>query len=592
VESNYPAALGSKQWFLRQGTMETVACALTALVYIATLSYGFVYDDVLQILQSPALHSWHYLPQYFSSHVLAAIHPGAAGNYYRPFLLLWLRLNYVVFGTDPAGWHGSTVACHSLATYLVFRVVEKITADRSVAFAAALLFGVHPVHIESVAWISGVSDPLMTCFFLGSLLAFLSWRRSSKVRSAVYSLILFGCALLSKETAVVLPLLIFVLVSAAPQPDEAAWTGVRRIGHTLRTSTPWFVVALLYLIVRSWALHGFSHPVVSLSWKQMLLTWPAVLWFYTRHFFLPIGLSEFYSLSYVDRPTGSGFWLPLVKLGIFSVVCLLGIRALVRTRATNRAIVWFTLALIALPLLPVLDLPSLTMGDIVHDRYLYLPSVGYVLLIALALREIEQLVASRTVWVSLVGAAAIALLFAVLTITQQTQWTNDVELYTRGMKSAPDNLTVRDNLANALLAANHPEQAIPMYIEVLRRNPNFWRSNYNLGLAYYKTGNPTAAEDYLQKAIRIDPSDSDEFIYLAVVELQSKKFAEADQNARQAIARNPRAQGYHFILGLIEEALGDRNAALAALKTEVTEHPDNVAAVAELQKIESPSTLP
>lgn len=592
MDGNHAAEDFAPPWLLRPGSMETFACAVAALAYLGTLAYGFVYDDVLQVFQSPALHEWRYLPQYFTSHVLAALHPGAGGNYYRPLLLLWLRLNYVLFGTEPAGWHATTVLCHVLATYLVFRVVEQLTSDRMVAFTAALLFGLHPAHIESVAWISGVSDPLMSCFLLGSLLAFFAWQKSARVLTAVYSLVLFGCALLSKETAVVLPLLIFVWALVESQPDVAqpvvAPPVGRRVGRAVRESAPYLLVALIYLAVRSWALHGFSHPAISLSWTQVLLTWPAVVWFYARHLLLPVGLSEFYSLSYLDRATAGGFWLPLAKLALLLAVSWIWIRGI-----SQRGAAWFALALIVLPLLPVLDLPSLTVGDIVHDRYLYLPSVGYVLLIALGLREIGR----RWPWFrgfsfSVAGAGLIALGFAALTIAQQTQWANDIQLYTRGLESAPDNLTVRDNLANAFVAANHPERAIPLYLEVLKRDPGFWRSNYNLGLAYYKTGNPAAAADYLARAIKIDRGDPDEFIYLAVVELELKKFAEAGENARRAIASNPQARGYHFILGLIGEAQGDRKAAMAALQTEVAEHPENAAAATELQKIEGiPASL-
>jgi tetratricopeptide (TPR) repeat protein len=573
--------------------MEILACVVTALVYLGTLAFGFVYDDVLQIFQSPALHGWRYLPQYFTSDVLAALHPGAGGNYYRPLLLLWLRLNYVLFGPEPAGWHAATVLCHLLATFLVFQVVERVTSDRMVAFTAALLFGVHPAHIESVAWISGVSDPLMSCFLLGSLLAFFAWRRSAKVATAVYSLVLFGLALLSKETAAVLPLLIFVAVLVESQPAGVLQPAMRRFGLAIRESAPYVLVVLFYLLVRSRALHGFSHPAISLSWARMFLTWPAVLWFYARHLLLPTGLSEFYSLNYRDHATGSGFWLPLALLAILLLAGWFSIRALFQGGAAQRSAAWFAVALIVLPLLPVLDLPSLTVGDIVHDRYLYLPSVGYVLLIALSLREIERHLPSfHTISFSLAGASLVALGFAVLAVTQQPQWANDIQLYTRGLESAPDNLTVRDNLANALLAANQPQRAIPMYLEVLQRSPGFWRSNYNLGLAYYKTGNSAGAEDYLEKAIKIDRGDSDEFIYLAVVELQLKKFPEAAENARQAIARNPQARGYHFILGLIGEAQGDRNAAIAAFMTEANEHPENTAAITELQKIEEAPASP
>lgn len=195
----------------RQRLEEISVCVIAALAYVSTLSYGFVYDDALLILKNPALRDWHYLPKYFNSHLLGAVYPSAGGNYYRPFVLLWLRLNYITFGVNPIGWHATTVLCHVVATYLVFNLAKKITGQQKVSFIAALLFAVHPVHIESVAWISGVSDSLMSCFFLGSLLAFFKWRESRKNIFLSVSLVLCAGALLSKETAVVLPMVVFRL---------------------------------------------------------------------------------------------------------------------------------------------------------------------------------------------------------------------------------------------------------------------------------------------------------------------------------------------------------------------------------------------
>lgn len=568
--------------------MEILACGITALAYLGTLAFGFVYDDVLQILQSPALREWRYLPQYFTSHVLAALYPGAGGNYYRPLLMLWLRLNYVLFGPEPAGWHATTVLCHVFATYLVFRVAQQVTSDRMVAFSAALLFGLHPAHIESVAWISGVSDPLMSCFLLGSMSTFLHSRESSKKSSAACSLLLFACALLSKETAVVLPVLVLSWVLVKPQTADVPQPTARRVWFAIRESTRYVFVAVIYLVVRFWALHGFSHPTIALSWTQVFLTWPAVLWFYARHLLLPTGLSEFYSLEYLDHATGSGFWLPLILLVSIAVVAWIWIRAL-----SQRSAAWFAVVLIVLPLLPVLDLGSLTVGDVVHDRYLYLPSVGFALLVALSIREVGGRVPARqSVILPAALTLVVAIVFAALTVTQQMQWANDILLYTRGVESAPNNLTVRDNLANALLDANQPDRAIPLYREVLRSNPGFWRSNYNLGLAYYKTGNPAEAETCLQRAIQIDPSDPDQFIYLALTQLQLKKLPEAAESARKAIERSPKARGYHSVLGLIYKTRGDWEQAAAELRTELAQHPDNTAAAAELQKIEAKLARP
>ena len=582
MEQTHSAGTPSLPLLARRGTMEILACGATAIVYLGTLAFGFVYDDEPQILKNPAIQSWRYLPEYFTSHVWSAIYPHSTGNYYRPLFLLWLRLNYVMFGARPAGWHATSILCHVVATLLVFRVTEQLTLDRRIAFLAALIFGLHPAHIENVAWISGVTDPLMACLVLGSCSAFLSYRESRKTSHLALSLSCFVLALLAKETAIILPLLILALAWIIPDgPTELETPGPDLVA-ALRLAAPFIIVVPVYLIIRYHALNGFAHALISISWTQVFLTWPSVLWFYAKHLLLPMHVSEFYPLDYVRSFTTSAVLLPL----LFLIAVGAGVVGLIRLLPQKRA-AWFAVILIVLPLLPVLDLRSLTVGDIVHDRYLYLPSVGFAILVAMAIVALGDRLSERSSMLVPAGlAAVVCLYFAAMTLSGQMQWANNILLYTRGLESAPDNLTVRDNLANALLGANQPDRAIPLYLDVLRRNPDFWRSNYNLGFAYYKAGNAAGAEASLKRAILIDGSDSDQYIYLALAEFQQQNYTVAAENARKAIARNPDARGYHFILGMIDEAAHDSGGAIAAFRAELERHPDNASAAKELQKLE------
>jgi tetratricopeptide (TPR) repeat protein len=601
MEPARPAQPVTPDFFFRPGVMEILVCALTALIYVATLSFGFVYDDIPQILKNPAVHEWRFVPQYFTSHVWAAIYPSSSGNYYRPLFLLWLKANYALFGNNAWGWHLTSVLCHVLATWLVFRMAEKLSGDRLPAFLTALFFGVHPSHIENVAWISGVTDPLMACFLLGSLYAFLNSQehrgnsaRAGRLRNVALSVGLFAGALLVKETAVVLPVLIMAFIVIFNGDFEADDDGGRRestLGAAIRAAIPYVVVVLIYGFVRFRALGRWSHPTVAVPWREVFLTWPAVLWFYIRHLLLPFRLSEFYSLDYARQASAQAFWLPLALVLTSAIAVWLMLLALTRGRA--RQVTRFALVLIVVPLLPVLDLRSLTAGDIVHDRYVYLPSVGFALLLAILIRELGRGLSERPriIWQAALSAF-IVVNFAALTVGQQMQWANDILLYTRGMESAPDNLTVRDNLANALLEMNQPARAIPLYLEVLGRNPSFWRSNYNLGVAFYKIGSYQGAEEYLKRAISVEPSDSDQYFYLALTELRLKRLHEATDNAQRALARDPHARGYHFALGLIEEAGGDRTAAATEFTTEIAEHPENAAAAAELKKLKDSGQVP
>lgn len=597
------APLAKLTSLMQPGVLEVLACAITAVVYLATLSFGFVYDDVPQILKNPAVHSWRFMPEYFTSHVWAAIYPTTSGNYYRPLFLLWLRLNYAIFGTNAAGWHVTSVACHVLATWLTFGIARRLTGDRLIAFLTALIFGVDPVHIENVAWISGVTDPLLACFLLGSFSVFLTSRElpppgatnSRGTRLLGVSLLLFALALLSKETAAMLPALVFAYLWIMER-DEGTGEGVgKRFAAAIRTSAPYLLVVLLYAVIRFRALGEWSHPTISIPWRVVFATWPSVLWFYARHLFLPLRLSEFYPLEYVTHFSVAGVLLPLAMFATVAFAAFLLIRSLpdgtppAHTKPiapSPRDVAWFAAAVIVVPLLPVLDLRSLTVGDTVHDRYLYLPSLGFALLVALFIRELARRLppGQRTI-LPVAFSSGIVLVFAALTVSQQMQWASDILLYSRGVESAPANITVRENLANALLEANQPAQAIPLYVDVLNHNPAFWASNYNLGFAYYKIAEYTDAETFLRRAIGISPTDADQYIYLALAQLHLNKLSEAEENALQAIARNPHASGYHFGLGMIYETEEEPGRAAAEFRAELEEHPDSGPAAAELRKL-------
>src|SRR5271165_4510766 len=143
---------------------------IAAAVFISTLSFEFVYDDYAQIVETKQLNSWHMLPHYFTGHVWAWKTPGKAGPYYRPMFMVWLLLNQSLFGDAAEWWHFTNVLMHVLVTLLIYAIVLQLARDRWTAAFAALLFAVHPVHIESVAWVSGITDPLMAALLLGAFL--------------------------------------------------------------------------------------------------------------------------------------------------------------------------------------------------------------------------------------------------------------------------------------------------------------------------------------------------------------------------------------------------------------------------------------
>src|SRR5208337_2652811 len=250
-----PSALA--QLFEKSGVLEALVCTVTFLAYLSTLSFGFVYDDKPVIVDNPVIRSWDSLTYYLLPQAASNVAQPAGGSFYRPISVLWLRLNYVIFGLNPAGWHVALLAGHVFMTYLVFVAVEKLSR-RSVASLAAILFGLHPVHTENVAWLSSVNDLLMSVFVLASFLAYLKFRegRKSKLWMAT-SLVLFLAALLAKETAAVFPLLIFAfaVIFACPRSAENS-TPFASVFQDGLVCIPYFVVLAIFLAVRKSMLHG------------------------------------------------------------------------------------------------------------------------------------------------------------------------------------------------------------------------------------------------------------------------------------------------------------------------------------------------
>src|SRR5579872_4704881 len=190
------------------------ALAATFLVYAGALSYPFVYDDVPQIVMNPRITSWSYFPSYFSTHVWAHVPVGINPNYYRPVFMIWMLVTHTLGGMESWVWHFSTLSMHLLATFLFYRLALRLGRDHTEAGIAAIFFGLHPIHVESVAWVSGVTDPLLAIFMMLAFLSYLGYMDMEQTGLPALRLILmnvwFLFALWSKEVAIVLPAIVLL----------------------------------------------------------------------------------------------------------------------------------------------------------------------------------------------------------------------------------------------------------------------------------------------------------------------------------------------------------------------------------------------
>ena len=531
------------------------------LMYTATLRFEFVYDDRMQILDNRFIQSWHWLPRLLTTNVWEYAGPTFPANYWRPLFMVWLLINHTLFGFNPVGWHLTTVMCHAAAAVLVFKLAERLTGDRLTGAAAGLIFAVHPATIETAAWVSGVTDSLLAVFFIASLLFYLRAREAGGRAALAVSLTLYALGLLVKETAIVLPAVVFVL--AWVHVSSRAWR--ERLRAAFFTALPYLAVSGLYLTARVQVLKGLGQTQNHAGPMAMLQTWPSLLALYVRLLVWPTDISPHYD----QRMVGS-FSISLVALPMLILIAVAA--GLWWWAKREGGLVTLATALMVIPILPVLYLRPLPEDDFAHARYLYLPLVGFVLLAALALRRLRQWRPAASTAVALVVVTALA----ISTGAQQLHWASSLLLYSRGASVAPRNPAALIHLGTELAERQHPEQAIIVLKRAVELKPDSWYANYNLGYTLLLLHRYADAEPYLQKAATSQPYGAEQFAYLGIAQMEQGKLAEAEGNLRQAIAREPTGHHFHYALGLILERQGRKPEALAEFQAELKVDPNDV----------------
>jgi tetratricopeptide (TPR) repeat protein len=311
----------------------------------------------------------------------------------------------------------------------------------------------------------------------------------------------------------------------------------------------------------------------------MALTWPYVLWFYIKLMVFPVGLSVLYDTHYVTSPNLANFFFPLTGVVAATIVLWWASR---RSRVLKFAVVWMIL-----PVLPVLKLSAFYWGEIAHDRYLYLPSIGFSIIVAIALRQINigraKLLGQPLIQVLTV--LIIACLLRQATAYQNPYWADNVELYTRGVQIAPNNILAKSNLGTTLSRLGRYDEAVKLHRAALETNPNYWLALYNLGYCYYKLGKFDIAEQYLMRAIEINPTESRQFLGLGFVRMETGQLSDAVTAIRHAIKLNPEASTYHYELGTLLKKQGDLMAALKEFNSELVIDPQNKSALRQVAEL-------
>ena len=508
----------SSRPIVRPSALHAVLVAAAAFaVYANALPNAFLWDDLFLVVGNPAIKRWDALPALFTSDLF----PGATrSGYYRPLQALTYALDYGLWGLAPAGFRSTNVAWHAASAVLLYAAGVRVLGVATAALLAALLFAVHPIHVEAVAYVAGRSDPLSAALLLGAVLAFLRGDRAGRAVSAG----LYFLALLAREAALVLPLLLLVV-------ERVPLGGVRR---PLRAWWPYVLALAVYGALRAVSVEPGATPAtaaVPLGFR--LLTTAEVIVHYLAILVVPRGLHMERAVAPVTSLLD-----PAALAATAVVVALVASVVWTRTRAWPVAlgVGWFLVAL-----LPVANVVPL--ATFMAEHWLYVPVMGLCLAAGWA--------AARTT-TGIVLAAAAIVLFGGLTARRTMEWRDARTLYEHLLPLAPDSLRVRVNLAQAYQDAGESARARAAYEEIVRRWPDRPESAdalNNLGNLERDAGRPQEALAAFDAALVLQPNHVAARNGRALVLQAVGRADEAERELAAALAIDPSAATTHSNLG-------------------------------------------
>lgn len=552
---------------MRQHSALLVVILVSAAVYANTLQNGFVYDDAWQVLGNSWIRDIRFIPDILTSDVWK-FSGDMPSNYYRPVMYLLYMAVYYLFGLAPWAFHLLNLLLNVLVCVMVYLTAAMLfrqfrpSAERWVlpVFAAALLFATHPVHTEAVAWIASVPELTYSLFCLLSLY-FYARSRDGEGGYYALSVAAFSVALFCKE-----PALLFPLVLLAYDLCLGALRGQRAL--SLRRYLPYAVAGAAYLTVRGLAL---GHIVQTVKYHEVDAYRSVISIFplfgaYLGKLLWPVPLNAYT----VFTPISS----ILTGRGLVGILVTLAFLAILAFSARRRPLAFLALVLIAVPLLPALYIPGLP-ANLFAERYLYLPTFGFVLLIADLLAQIGGDTRRHT---AAAGAfvLAVAALYAAGTVTRNAVWRDEVSFYKDVLKKSPDVAMMHVNLGWTYFRMGRSSDALREYEKALELKPDLADAHNNRGMVYERQNLLTAAINEYREAIALEPEYPSAHANLGNAYMRLGNADQAIAEYQAALRLSPRFATAHYNLGNAYAKSGLLNEAVGAYRSAIELRPDEV----------------
>ena len=480
---------------------------VTFAVFSEAVSFDFTnWDDPTHVTDNFRVRSlaWNNITRIFRSTLQRT---------YIPLTTLSFALEYRFFGYRPFFYHLDNILLHLMVTGLVFLFVLKCGFSSRAAAVAALIFGVHPMHVESVAWITERKDVLYAVFYMAAVIFYLDYLRKRTPPPYLGALACGLLSMLAKPMAVSLPLILLLCDWFTRRPiNRDAW----------RDKIPFFV----YIIPIAWITYHLQMRLPGREPGEAALIWLWTFSFYPTKFFLPLKLLPIYPL-----PQPVSLMNPVYAGSIgFTMFVIWFFRKFKNHRTMIFAGLFYLASIFFL-----LRFDELLDAHVVADRFMYLPSVGICLLLGSLTDQGLSRLAYRARAFGYAGLIVLLSVMSLKTILQVRVWKNSATLWRYVIKYNPGEATAHHNLGMVYAKAHQYDTAIRHYNEAVRLDPDYAQAYNNLGNAYYANGDNIRAFWYFSEALRLFPRYAQAYNNRGNLFAQKNHYRQALENYTAAI---------------------------------------------------------
>jgi len=538
-----------------------ILAAVSLALYADALRDGFVTDDAGQLVGNPLIKNYHNIPKLFSINVWSYLHP-IANNYYRPLQMVFYMGEYYLFGLHAWQFHLGNLLLNVAAVFAAYFLVRAL-ADERLALWAALLFAFQPVHVEAVVWIAAVPELLCAlCYFTAMLFYHRARAGAQPARDHGIATAIFFCGLFCKETMLVFPAVLLAYEFFYRRES------LRAIGLGFQRLLPYLCALGIYVAIRLKVLGSFAPTAaVRFTGRQTFFTAPVLLCRYIFRLLWPANLSYHYDLYPQNAPDWK-FAASAVLIGALAY-------AMFRMRKSQPLLV-FALAWFFVIIAPALSISHVS-TNLLAERYLYIPSLGFCILAGWAWLRIRDRVSQKTALTFAYPALALLLtIYSVQIVRRIPDWSSDISLYQKSVQQCPDSPDVLKGLGFSYYTAGQFDLALATFERLAVLEPASLNVHLYLAVTQSALGDSQEAAAELLQADKLRTTEDDPWAIYGQTYANLKQWDRAIEYDRKEIGINPWNPAFYTVLGEALQEDGQTQDSIAAFREAIRLDPGHL----------------